>query len=255
MPLLKYLLVAVCLVALLGSGAAADDKPDAKEKELKGAALVADRIWWGKEFELTLTAPDTGEKFQRARAGVVWDHLVFSNCFALDGKGGLSAVVKFTRTGDTFTLRSIGPAEDIYAIRTYQLEKTFPKHLKKVVDAVKDTPDVKVGSVDLPKTAKEIDPIPSYLLPVCAAAAVKYEEKRPELMLRVKKEHSHLFFPQAGRSSWYLQRDGDRLFVTAGCSDKMFYARFQVEFKKKAGGGDGEWEYVRIHGMEEWKGE
>jgi len=246
------LLACACVVSLFGFGTAAEPE---KEKPKDPMKLIADRLYFGAEFELTLTAPDTGEKFQRTREGVVWDQLVINNCFAVEGKGGLTAVVKFTKTGDTFTLRSVGPAEDMYAIRTYQLEKTFPKHFKKLVDGVKDTPDVKVGSADLPKTAKEIDPIPSYLLRVCAAAAVKYEEKRPELMLRLKNEHSHLFFPPAGRAGWYLQRDGDRLFITAGCHDKMYYATFQVEFKKKAGGGDGEWEYVRVYGEESFKGE
>ena len=102
-----FLLAGACVVALLSFGTAADDQPEAKKT---GAALVADRVWWGAEFELTLTAPDTGEKFQRTRAGVVWDHLVFSNCFAADGKGALVAVVRFPKTKDEFTLRSIGPA-------------------------------------------------------------------------------------------------------------------------------------------------
>lgn len=249
------LLALMCIVAILGVGPAAEpDRTEVKEKEKTGAALVADRIWWGAEFELTLTAPDTGEKFQRTRAGVVWDHLALSNCFATDGKGALVAVVRFPKTRDEYTLRSVGPAEDLSAIHTYQLEKTFPKLFKKLVDGAKDTPDVKVGSAELPRTVKEIDPVPSHLLPVLAAAAVKYEEKRPELMLRVRK-HSHLFFPPAGRSSWSLQRDGDRLVVTAGCHDKMYSATFQVEFKKKAGGGDGEWEYVRLYGEESFKGE
>src|SRR5688500_15127876 len=144
MRMFTYLLATACLVALLGFGAAADDKPGAKEKELKGAALVADRIWWGAEFELTLTAPDTGEKFQRTRAGVVWDVLVFGNCFAVDGKGALVAVVRFPKTKDEYTLRSIGPAEDLYALQIYQLEKTFPKVHKKIADGAKNTPDVTV---------------------------------------------------------------------------------------------------------------
>ena len=251
MTRLAFLLAGACVVALFSFATAADDQPEAKKT---GAALVADRVWWGAEFELTLTAPDTGEKFQRTRAGVVWDHLVFSNCFAADGKGALVAVVRFPKTKDEFTLRSIGPAEDLYALQIYQLEKTFPQLHKKIVDGAKDTPDVKVGSPDLPKNAKAIDPIPPYLLTVFAAAAVKYEEKRPELMLRVKK-HSHLFFPPAGRGQWSMLRDGDRLFVTTICSDKMYYATFQVEFRKKPGGGDAEWEYVRTHGLEAFKGE
>src|SRR5207249_2973253 len=117
-------------------------------------------------------------------------------------KGSLVAVVRFPKSKDEYTLRSIGAAEDLYAIRTYQLEKTFPKLLKKTTDGAKNTPDVAVGQPDLPKNAKAVEPIPPYLLPVFPAAAVKYEEKRAELMLRVQKEHSHLFFPSAGKGSW-----------------------------------------------------
>jgi hypothetical protein len=247
----RLLLTSVCALTLLGFGASAEPKEEKAKDPMK---VVADRLYFGWEFELTLTAADTGEKFQRAREATAFDLLVIKNCFAVEGKGGLTAVVKFTKTGDEFTLRSVGPAEDIYAIQTYQLEKTFPKHFKKLADVAKGTPDVKVGSPNLPAKAKAIDPVPSHLLPVFAAAAVKYEEKRPELMLRVKK-HSALFFPPAGGSQWSAHRDGDRLFVAAHCSDKMYYAVFSVEFRKKEGGGDGEWEYVRVHGLEEFKGE
>ena len=247
----RLVLVSVCVLSLLGFGPAAEPKEEKPKDPMK---VVADRLYYGAEFELTLTAADTGEKFQRTREAGAFDLLVIKNCFAVEGKGGLTAVVKFTKTGDEFALRSVGAAEDIYAIQTYQLEKTFPKHFKKLVDGAKDTPDVKVGAPDLPANAKVIDPVPSYMLMVCAAAAMKYEEKRAELMLRVKK-HSVLFFPRPGESQWSVRRDGDRLVVTAHCSDKMYYARFGVEFKKKEGGGDAEWEYVRTHGLEEFKGE
>jgi len=251
MTRLAFLLAGACIAALISFGAAAGHQPKAKKT---GAALVADRIWWGAEFELTLTAPDTGEKFQRTRAGVVWDHLVFSNCFAAGGKGALVAVVRFPKTKDEFTLRSIGPAEDLYALRIYQLEKTFPKLHKKIVDGAKDTPDVKVGQPKLPDNLKETDPVPKRLLPVVLAAGRKYEEKRPELMLRVIKG-SHLFFPRAEKVAWSIHIDGDRLFVTTGCHDRMYYATFHVEFRKKAGGIANEWEYVRVYGEEKFKGE
>ena len=251
MTRLAFLLAGACVVALFSFGAAADDQPEAKKT---GAALVADRVWWGAEFELTLTAPGTGEKFQRRRAGVVWDHLVFSNCFAADGKGALVAVVRFPKTKDEFTLRSIGPAEDLYALQIYQLERTFPKLHKKIVDGAKDTPDVKVGQPKRPDNLKETDPVPKRLLPVVMAAGMKYEEKRPELMLRVKKD-SHLFFPRAEKVAWSIHIDGDRLFVTTRCRDRMYYATFHVEFRKKASGIANEWEYVRVYGEEKFKGE
>jgi hypothetical protein len=247
----RLLLTSGLVLTLIGFGPAAEPKEEKAKDPMK---VVADRLYFGWEFELTLTATDTGEKLQRTREATAFDLLVIKNCFAVEGRGGLTAVVKFTKTGDEFTLRSVGAAEDIYAIQTYKLEKTFPKHFKKLVDGAKETPDVKVGSPDLPAKAKAIDPVPSYMLSVCAAAATKYEEKRPELMLRVKK-HSVLFFPPAGESQWSVHRDGDRLFVTAHCHDKMYYAAFQVEFRKKEGGGDAEWEYVRVHGLERFKGE
>ena len=186
----------MCVVAFCSFGTAADDKSEAKEK--KGAASIAERIWWGTEFDLTLNAPDTGEKFQRTQAGTVWDHLVFSNCFAADGKGAFVAVVRFPDAKDVYTIRSFGPAEDLYAIQTYRLEKTFPKLYKKLMDGVKNSADVKVGGIELPANAKEIDPIPRALVPVVMTAARKYEEKRPELVLRVKKD-SVLFFPRGER--------------------------------------------------------
>jgi hypothetical protein len=251
MTRLVFLLAGACVVALFRFATAADDQPEAKKT---GAALVADRLWWGAEFELTLTAPDTGEKFQRTRAGVVWDHLVFSNCFAADGKGALVAVVRFPKTKDEFTLRSVGPAEDLYALQIYQFEETFPKLYKKIVGGAKDTPDVKVGQPKLSDNSKETDPVPSRLLQVVMAAGMKYEEKRPELMLRVKKD-SHLFFPRAEKASWSVRIDGDRLLVRTGCHDKMYYAVFHVEFRKKAGGIANEWEYVRVYGEEQFKGE
>jgi hypothetical protein len=251
MALFKSVFVLGCVVALFGFGTAAEPEKGVPKDPMK---TIADRLYFGAEFELTLTAGDTGEKFQWKGKATVFDELVLNNCFAVEGKGGLTATVKFTKTGQEFALRSVGPAEDIYAIQTYRREKTFPKHLKKLTDGAKDTADVKVGQADPSKNAKAIDPIPPYLLPVFAAAAVKYEEKRPELMLRVKKD-SVLFFPPAGRGHWSMHRDGDRLFVTTTCSDRMYYATFRVEFRKKAGGGDGEWEYVRTHGLEAFKGE
>jgi hypothetical protein len=252
MTRLVFLLAGACVVTLSSFGPAADAQPKAKKT---GAALVADRLWWGAEFELTLTAPDTGERFQRTRDGVVWDHLVFSNCFAADGKGALVAVVRFPKTKDEFTLRSVGPAEDLYALQTYQLEKTFSKLHKKIVDGAKDTPDVKIGQPQLPDNLKETDPVPKRLLPVVMAAGMKYEEKRPELMLRVQKKNSHLFYPRAETVAWSIHVDGDRLFVTTGCHDRMYHATFRVEFRKKAGGIANEWEYVCVHGKEEFKGE
>jgi hypothetical protein len=249
---LAFLLAGACVVAIFSFGTAAgDDKPDAKKKKV--AAGVAERIWWGEEFELTLTAPGTGEKFQRTQDGTVWDHLVFSNCFGTDGKGALVAVVRFPKTKDEYTLRSFGPAEDLYAIQTYQLEKTFPKLNKNLVAGVKPGADVKVGEIELPAATKEIDPIPRSLVPVVMTAALKYEEKRPELVLRVKKD-SVLFFPRADQAQWTVRRDGDRLFLTTGCHDRMYYATFQVEFKK-SGPKDGDWEYVRVYGEEKFKGE
>ncbi len=251
MTRLAFLLAGVCVVAFCSFGTAADDKSEAKEK--KGAASIAERIWWGTEFDLTLNAPDTGEKFQRTQAGTVWDHLVFSNCFAADGKGAFVAVVRFPDAKDEYTLRSFGPAEDLYALQTYRLEKTFPKLYKKLMDGVKNSADVKVGGIELPANAKEIDPIPRALVPVVMTAARKYEEKRPELVLRVKKD-SVLFFPRAEKGDWAVRRDGDRLFLTTGCHDRMYHATFRVEFKK-SGPKDSDWEYVRVYGEEKFKGE
>ena len=110
------------------------------------------------------------------------------------------------------------------------------------------------GQPKLPGDVKGTDPVPTRLLPVVMAAGMKYEEKRPELMLRVQKD-SHLFFPRAENAAWSIHIDGDRLFVTTGCHDKMYHATFHVEFRKKAGGIANEWEYVCVYGEEQFKGE
>ena len=46
MTRIAFLLAGACAVAPFSFGTAADDKPEAKEKE--GAALVAERIWWAR---------------------------------------------------------------------------------------------------------------------------------------------------------------------------------------------------------------
>jgi hypothetical protein len=112
---------------------------------------------------------------------------------------------------------------------------------------------VKVVEIEWPAKANVIDPIPAALVPVVMAAGRKYEEKRPELMLRVKK-HSVLFFPRAEKTDWTVHRDGDRLFLTTSCHDKMYHARFRVAFKK-SGPEDRDWEYVGVSGVEMFKGE
>jgi hypothetical protein len=50
---------------------------------------------------------------------------------------------------------------------------------------------------------------------------------------------------------WAVRLDGELLNVGNGCADRMYVARFEVEFRQAAG----EWEYVRLHAREEFKGE
>jgi hypothetical protein len=249
MTWLKFLFASAC-AALLGVGIAAQPR----EKDKDPIAVIAERMYFGDEFALTLTAADTGEKFERTREATVWDHLAFRNCFSKDGKGALTAVVRFTKTGKEYTLRTTGPADDLYLVHILDLQKPFAKWQKAALAAVKDSPDVTVGECEVPRGAKSVDPVPGFLLGAVAAAAVKYEEKRAELFLRVRKR-SHLFFPPAAKAQWSVYRDGDRLYVTTGCVDKMYHATFRVEFKKKRGGGEAEWEYVGLRGQEAWKGE
>jgi hypothetical protein len=140
-------------------------------------------------------------------------------------------------------------------VRVLQLQKSFAKWYKKAHAGVKDSPDVVVGNPRKPSKGEvEIHRVPAHLLSAVAAAAVKYEEKRPELSLRGRQKHSRLYFPPAAEAPWRVTRDGDQLFVKTWCVDKMYAATFEVEFRK-VGTGEGEWEYVRLRGEEYWKGE
>jgi hypothetical protein len=237
-----------CAALLLGVG------PAAGEEKKSLDATVYERLYDGEQCELTLTVPETGEKFQKTLKCGAFSGLAFRNCFASGGKGAFVAVVRFPETGDSYNLRTTGLAEDLYLVHILDLQTSFAKWHKVAMAGVKASPDVTVGECEVPRGAKQIEPVPGYLLGAVAAAAVKYEEKRAELFLRVRKD-SHLFFPPAGKAHWSVYRDGDRLFITTGCSDKMYYATFRVEFRKKPGGGDGEWEYVALRGLEAFKGE
>ena len=233
------------LVVLLGSIAFAADGSE------QAPAKLLSELEEGTAIEVTVTAPETGETKSIQRKLGVFDRLAFQNCFGVDGKGAITAAVRTTADGKTFTARTVGLAEDFYLLHILDIEEPFAKWLKKARDGVKNSPDVLVAAKRNSTVGeREIDPVPSSLLSAVAVAAMKYEEKRPELMLRVRR-HSHLFFPRAGRARWTVHQNGERLFVRMACSDLMYFATFEVELRKV---GD-EWEYVQLHAQEAFKGE
>jgi hypothetical protein len=238
----------LCVNSLLAAGAAAPPWTEADMMK-----ILKERSWYGTEFILRLTVADTGETYTRKGNVNVFERLALKNCFAANGKGAFTAVIRFPETDEEITLRTAGLADDFYLVHFLVLQKPFAKWLAKARGGVKPSPDVSVGpGRERTKDAKVIDPVPLYLLGAVGAAAVKYEEKRAELFLRVRR-HSHLYFPPAEKTQWRVVRDGDRLFVEAGCSDRMYFAVFDIEFRKV--GGDGEWVYVRMSGEERFKGE
>jgi hypothetical protein len=238
----------LCVTSLLAVGAAAPPRSEAAMM-----AILRKRQWYGTEFILRLTVADTGETFTRKGKVNAFEHLALKNCFAANGKGAFTAVLRFPETDEEITLRTAGLAEDFYLVHILGLQKPFAKWLARARGGVKPSPDVAVGPRrERTKDAKAIDAVPPYLLGAVGAAAVKYEEKRAELFLRVRR-HSHLYFPPAEKTQWRVIRDGDRLFVETGCSDRMYFAVFDIEFRKV--GGDGEWEYVRMSCEERFKGE
>lgn len=239
---------AAFLLPLLSTRAAAAAPPQADPVKILRA------LEYGTEYELTLSVPETGETFQKKGEFWAFQQLAF-RCLSADGKGAFTAVIRLPETGHKFTLRTRGLADDLYVVRILQLHKPFAKWHKKACAGVKNSPDVVVGRPHQPsKGAVAFDRVPAYLLSAVAAAAVKYEEKRPELSLRVREEESCLYFPPAGESPWRVTRDGDKLFVRTWCVDRMYAATFEVEFRK-VGNGDAEWEYVRLRGEEHFKGE
>lgn len=78
----------------------------------------------------------------------------------------------------------------------------------------------------------------------------KYDERRADLIARLKR--SLLYFPPAKAADWSLARDGDHLYVSTTCVDRMYVARFTVELTRD---GDKKWKYVRLLASELFKGE
>jgi hypothetical protein len=206
-------------------------------------------------YELTLSTPETGETPHCEGMLNPSLDLTLRTCLAADGRGAFRAVIRLPAADRTLTLRTAGPAEDFYLVYALELDEPFAKWLQKARAAVEDSPGVVIDS-DQAYTLRphgRVDPVPSDYLQVVAAVAAKYEEKRPQLVLRARRRshRSWLFFPPAAKAGWGVRRNGDRLVVTTSCADRMYVARFDIEFRKNAGG----WEYVRLHAREEFKGE
>jgi hypothetical protein len=236
-------------LVLVATGRAHADDRDADP------AQVLAELNYATPYELTLSTPETGETLHREGRGDAFVAWALATCLSADGRGAFRAEVRLPAAGRNLTLRSVGPAEDFYLAYALKLDESFAKWLRKARAAAGDSPDVVIDADERYTERGEgvLDPVPAELLPVVAAAAAKYEEKRPELVLRARRSphRSRLFFPPAAKAGWSVRREGDRLVVTAACVDRMYVARFDVEYRKAAGG----WEYVRLHAREEFKGE
>src|SRR5262245_58405047 len=120
---LKCVIAFACVACLLGFGAAAEPEKE-KEKPMPESPVevATKQMEDGAKFELTLVVADTNENLQLTREAGVFDELAFSNCFSANGKGAFTATVRYAKTGDTFTLRTAGPAEDLYLAHIYDLQ-------------------------------------------------------------------------------------------------------------------------------------
>jgi hypothetical protein len=91
--------------------------------------------------------------------------------------------------------------------------------------------------------------ITAELLPAMKVAKARYDERRAELIGRLCR--SLLFYPPAQDLHWLCERDGDHLFVSASCGDRMFSAFFTVVLER----AEGNWHYRRLLGTEVCRGE
>ncbi len=181
--------------------------------------------------------------------------LILSTTCAGTPGGAVRAVVRLLGR-PAYTLRTRGLAEDLYLLRCLPVGERFADWVKKVTPAA--SPDVLVfnerraasrGFEEAKKKAADARPVEmtKELAPAAALAAEEYARRRAELITRLG--GSYLFYPKSPR--WALWRDGDALFATAGCHDRMYHARFTVELKR-----DGKtWKFVRLLAEESFKGE
>jgi len=147
--------------------------------------------------------------------------------------------------GRTWLAYSRGPAEARYAAGALGLGGIA----RELTGGAVDSPDVEPWPRQDQDVGAELATTPA-LDGVLRAAREKYDAKRGELVRRFNR--SYLFYAPARDMPWRLRSTGDRLFADTHCSDRMYAARFRVEF---AADGEGGWTYRRLLAAEEFKGE
>jgi hypothetical protein len=212
---------------------------DAKEYNLRISAPGVDKI--------TIFRQKMGTKDTSWGGWRIVPHLL-PLATAAHGKGDVTLSFEFPGLKDAIVLRSRGLAEDVYLLRALGGEMEAAKWLDKVV------PTSKLVIAWLPKepeqTGERLEAVPPELVAAMKLGMEAYEAKRPELIRRFNK--SLLYYPPKTTKSWAVSSEKDTLWLTTGCSDRMYAARFRVELRKNE---KGEWEVVRILAKEYFKGE
>lgn len=250
----RCIAIVVILGLMLAPGAVAAEDP--AKMFLKRLAEADPSL----AYEVTLSVAETGESF--AAAGQVGDiqrvdlrdRVVsppsvcrFEDWCAADGTGAIEATVRLPASGETFTMRTRGRAEDLIVARFYDAQPSLAKWFKKTRDAIGSYSDVVAGrdaDFFLHKRLgdegwESVAPVPAELLPVVAAAAAKYEQKRPEIIVR--QLLPNIAPPAAGEMRWDVARKGDRLLVS-GTFGHYYTGNVQLEFRRVRD----HWEYVRL---------
>jgi hypothetical protein len=218
------------------------------------------RISKSREYTMRISIPGGGEHVMKFKAqddgeGTTWGGWrivpnLIPKAIPDDGrgKGQVTLTLEFPGQKDSIVLKSRGPAEDIYLLRTCVPEKDSAKLIEKM------TPDSKLV-VAWPEKEPELAVEPLKKVPDELAAAVKlgndaYEARRPELIRRFSS--SFLFYPPTAAKDWTVRVGKDRLWLDTGCHDRMYAAHFRVELRKT---DKGEWEIARILAKEYFKGD
>ena len=163
-----------------------------------------------------------------------------------------------------YTFQSRGLAEDIYILQSLPCKERYADWLKKAVPTSKDVllsrqnflqpPYAEEASEEFQQARAKQQKVSKVemtteLEPAVTLAKAKYDERRAELIGRLCR--SLLFYPEAKNLKWACERDGDQVFVSASCVDRMYWASFTVELER----ADGKWQYRRLLGSEVCKGD
>jgi hypothetical protein len=239
--------------ALLAAALALAPSADADKKDDESLPAVLGRVSQAGKCHVELRAPGTAETYTRDASQddrtLFW---VIDTTFSPKGKGDLVLTITIPGDKKEHTFRTKDPADDLFVVAALDLKAKFPKWHKKALEAVKASDDVRVlRELTELRQAETFEKVPQELVPALDVAKAKYDERRAELVKRVHGT-SLLYYPEASGLTWYARRKGDTVYFDTSCADRMYYARFRVELTKDDKGG---WKYVKLSGMEEFKGE